>query len=89
MNRYRWKSRPDVAQLEQAIDQLRTVIIQLRRELTNKEDYAAKLELALHERLTRIDALTATVDSLRQQNRRLDKEAERLVEMVRLPPTQL
>ena len=40
----------------------------------------------LHERLDKINALTATIDQLREQNRKLDQENEHLVEMVRLPP---
>jgi hypothetical protein len=65
---------------------LRTVIVQLRHKLTNKEGYAAKLELVLHHRLARIDQLNATIDRLREQNRRLDEEADRLAEMIRFAP---
>ena len=64
--------------------QLRTVVIQLRRELTNKEGYAAKLELVVRQRSQTIDALRGTIDQLRAANARLDAEAERLCEMVRL-----
>jgi len=83
---FRWKARPDIAQLEHTVDQLRTVVIQLRRKLTNKEGYAAKLELVLRQRSERIDELTTTIDRLREQNRRLDEEADRLAEMVRFAP---
>jgi hypothetical protein len=40
----------------------------------------------LHQRLETIDELANTVAVLRDQNRRLDEEAERLAEMVRLSP---
>jgi hypothetical protein len=40
----------------------------------------------LHERLTKIDELTGTIDRLREQNRRLDEEAEHLAEMIRFAP---
>jgi septal ring factor EnvC (AmiA/AmiB activator) len=48
--------------------------VRLREQLTNKERYAAKLELLLRERLTRIDELNATIDRLREQNRRMTAE---------------
>jgi hypothetical protein len=78
-----WKFRPRQP-LERENDALRLVIIQLRREVSTKEGYAAKLELVLHQRLETIDALNGTVSRLREQNRRLDEEADRLAEMVRL-----
>ena len=80
----RWRSRPNVAKLEQNIDQLRTTVIKLRRDLTNKSGYAAKFEAVLRSRTERIDELANTVATLRDQNRRLDEEAERLAQMVRL-----
>ena len=79
---YRWRTRDDVAPLEHAIDQLRTENIRLRRDLTNKTGYAAKLELVL--RLTQtIDRLNDKLEQVRAQNRRLDAECEQLVELVR------
>ena len=81
---YRWRSRPDAAALERNVDELRTVIIQLRHELTNKTGYAATLELVLKQRTQTIDDLRGKLDRLRAVNARLDAEAERLCEMVRL-----
>jgi len=81
---YRWRSRPDAAALERNVDELRTVIIQLRHELTNKTGYAATLELVLKQRTQTIDDLRGKLDQLRAVNARLDAEAERLCEMVRL-----
>ena len=43
-------------------------------------------EYLLLERPNRIDELNGQIEPLRDQNRRLDAEAERLAEMVRLPP---
>jgi hypothetical protein len=83
---YKWRSRPDIGQLEQEIDALKTVVIRLRRELQNKQGANGRLKLLLRERLARIDELTGTIDRLRDQNRRLDEEADRLAEMVRLSP---
>jgi hypothetical protein len=70
--------------LEQENDALRTTIIQLRRKLTNKTGYAAKLELVLHQRMEHIDELANTIAVLRDQNRRLNEEADHLAELVRL-----
>ena len=80
-----WKSRR-LEPVERDNAALRMTIVQLRRELTNKESYAAKLELVLHQRSNTIDKLHGKIDQLREQNRRLDQENEHLVEMVRLPP---
>jgi septal ring factor EnvC (AmiA/AmiB activator) len=44
--------------------------------LSTKQTYAGRLEYLLHERLEKIDELTAQVDQLRQQNRRSDAEAK-------------
>jgi hypothetical protein len=81
---YRWRSRPNVAQLEHEIDALKVIVIRLRRELENKQGANGRLKLLLRERLTRIDELNGKLDQLRAANARLDAEAERLCEMVRL-----
>ena len=80
---YRWRTRPDIAQLEQNIDELRSVVIQLRHELGNKQRHVGQLKVLL-QRTERIDELANTIAVLRDQNRRLDEEAERLAQMVRL-----
>jgi hypothetical protein len=83
---YRWRSRPDAAAQERNIDQLRSVIIELRREVATKTQYASRLEFLLRERLTRIDVLTSKLEQARAANQRLDQECERLVAMVQLSP---
>ena len=65
-------------------DGLRTEIVRLRHDLTHKQGHVGRLEMLLCERSNRIDQLIGTIDRLRDQNRRLDAEAERLAEMVRL-----
>jgi hypothetical protein len=82
--RYRWRSRPDAAALERNVDELRTAIIALRRELENKQDANGRLKLLLRERLARIDELTSQIDQLRHQ--KLDQECEHLAEMVQQLP---
>ena len=59
-------------------------LIRLQEQLAAKTHHASNLEVLLRERLTRIDELANAVATLRDQNRRLDQECERLVEMVRL-----
>jgi hypothetical protein len=83
---YHWRTSPAVSVLEQAIDQLRTENIRLRRDLTNKTGYAGRLEVLLRSRTERIDELANTVATLRDQNRRLNEEADHLAEMVRMSP---
>jgi septal ring factor EnvC (AmiA/AmiB activator) len=60
--------------------------VRLNRELSDKQQYASRLEYLMRERSKRIDELTGTIDRLREQNRRLDAEADRLCELVRLSP---
>ena len=79
-----WKARP-LAPIERENDQLRMTICGLQRELETKQGTVGRLEVLLRERLTRIDALTAQVDQLRHQNKKLDQEAEHLAQMVAAP----
>jgi hypothetical protein len=44
------------------------------------------LEILVAERNACIDALHGRIDRLREQNRRLDEEADRLAEMIRFAP---
>lgn len=67
-------------------DTLKTEIIGLRHKLTAKQDHVQRLEYLLCARLTRIDALNNRIAQLRDQNKRLDEEAERLVAMMQLTP---
>ena len=77
-----WKQRAP-SNLERENDRLRTTICCLRRELENKGGHVARLKFLLGERLNKIDQLNATIDRLREQNRRLDAEAEHYAEMVK------
>jgi predicted RNase H-like nuclease (RuvC/YqgF family) len=83
---YRWRSHPNVSQLERNLDELRTTVIRLRHELTTKEGYAAKLELVVRQRSRTIDALRGQLERARAANELLDRECERLAEMVRFAP---
>jgi polyhydroxyalkanoate synthesis regulator phasin len=48
----------------------------LKREIENKVGHVQRLEALLCSRPQKMDELTAQVDQLRQQNRRLDAEAQ-------------
>ena len=69
-------------QLLKENDRLRTEIVRLRRELTNKQGHLGRLEYLLLERMERVDELNAKVDQLRHQNKKLDQEAEHLAAMI-------
>jgi predicted RNase H-like nuclease (RuvC/YqgF family) len=58
----------------------------LRREIENKEGAVGRLELLLHERLTKIDELNAKLEQSREQVRRLGLENEILTAMIAAPP---
>jgi hypothetical protein len=68
------------------VDRLKTVICCLRRELEIKQGAVGRLELLLHERLTKIDELNGKLEQSREQIRRLDLQNELLVEMLAAPP---
>ena len=79
---YHWRATPAVEQLERHIDELRTTVIRLHREVENKAGYAAKLELVLRQRTETIDALNARLEQSREQCRRLDAECENYFRML-------
>jgi chromosome segregation ATPase len=80
---FRWKTRRDIAPLEQTIDQLRMDNIQLRHDLGNKQRHVGQLKTLLHQRTERIDELANVIATLRDQNQRLDQECDHLAEMIR------
>jgi hypothetical protein len=73
---YRWRSRPDIAQLEHTIDRLQTELIKLRREVSDKEQFIGRLTFLCQERMTRIDDQRGTIEQLRATCQKLDAEAE-------------
>ena len=76
-------------EFQRQADSLKTQLVCLRSELAGKQGHVNRLEFLLCERSRRIDELNGKIDALRNQNRRLDAEAERLAEMVRLPPSSI
>src|SRR5262249_36879342 len=63
----RRRTRSSEVQLQREVDGLRTTICCLKRELETKQDYAAKLELLLHQRTETIDALNGKLEQSREQ----------------------
>jgi chromosome segregation ATPase len=57
-------------ELKRQLDTLQLQLVRLRTELTNKQQYAGRQEDLLRERMERIDELNATIERLREQNRR-------------------
>ena len=64
-------------QLKRENDALALKLLRANSELATKTRYASRLEFLLRQRLERIDELTAQVDQVRMQNRKLDAEADR------------
>ena len=73
-----------VLPLERQCETLKTENVCLHSKLRHQQDFVSRLKFLLSERLNKIDQLNATIDRLREQNRRLDAEAERYAEMVKL-----
>ena len=71
--------------LKRENDALALKLCRLQSELTSKQHYAERLEYLLHQRMERIDQLTAQVDQLRHQNKKLDAEAEHLAAIIAAP----
>ena len=80
---FRWKTRPDIAQLEQTVDQLRTELIRTRRQLTGKQQYIDRLKFLVQQRSTTIDDQRGKLEQSQAQIRQLDEEADHLAELVR------
>jgi septal ring factor EnvC (AmiA/AmiB activator) len=79
-----WPKRsPAAVQLKQHNAALALHLLRLREQLTNKEHCASGLEVLLRERLARIDELSATIDRLRDQNKKLNQENEHLAAMLK------
>jgi hypothetical protein len=78
-----WKPRA-LTDLQRQLDAAQLKLLKANAELEHKTQCVSRLEYLLHQRTEMIDALHGRIDQLREQNRRLDAEAERLAEMVRL-----
>jgi hypothetical protein len=72
-----------VLPLERQYEALKTENVCLHTELRHQQNFVSRLKFLLSERLNKIDQLNATIDRLREQNRRLDAEAEHYAEMVK------
>ena len=73
---FRWKARPDIADLERNLDELRTTIIRLRHQLHGKDQFINRLKFLVQERMTRIDDQRGRIEQLQERNQALDQKAE-------------
>jgi hypothetical protein len=80
----RRRARLNEIQLQRTNGALSSTVLELRRELTTKQQYASRLELLLRQRNERIDQLTAQDDQLRQHSRHADEGAEYMAAFVGL-----
>jgi hypothetical protein len=72
----------DATKLQREVEILSIKLLRANAELRMKTIYASRLEMLVHERCAMIDALHGRIDQLRQQNQKLDAEAEHLAQMV-------
>ena len=70
--------------LEQTVDQLRTELIKLRRQLNGKEQYIGRLQFLVQQRSNVIDDQRGKLEQSQAQIRQLDEEADHLAELVRM-----
>src|SRR5215469_16479598 len=82
----RWPSRRarlNEVQWQRTNGALSTTVLELRRELKTKQQYASRLEFLLHQRNERIDQLQGQVEQLRLKNNQ-SQEAEHMAMFVGL-----
>jgi len=70
--------------LEQTVDQLRTELIKLRRQLNGKEQYIGRLQFLVQQRSNVIDDQRGKLEQSQAQIRQLNDEADHLAELVRM-----
>ena len=80
-----WKPKP-VTDLQRQLNAAQLKLLKSNAELEHKTQCVSRLEILVAERNACIDALHGCIDRLREQNWRLDEEAERLAEMIRFAP---
>jgi chromosome segregation ATPase len=78
-----WKPKP-ITDLQRQFDAAQLKLLKVNAELEHKTQCVSRLEILVAERHAKIDELNGKLDQLRAANQRLDAEAERLAEMVRL-----
>jgi chromosome segregation ATPase len=75
-----------LSDLEREKHQLQMAVLNLRQQLSTKQQYAGGLEYLLRERLTKIDELNGKLEQSRERIKQLDAENEHLVDMIRIMP---
>jgi hypothetical protein len=72
--------------LQREVTTLQLKLLRTNSALQIKTRYAERLEFLLRERLTKIDELTGTIETLRQRNQKLNLENDCLTAMIAAPP---
>ena len=73
-------------ELERKVETLSIKLLRANAELRMKTIYASRLEMLVAKRSEMIDQLHHRIDQLRDQNKKLEIEAEHYADMVRLLP---
>jgi hypothetical protein len=84
-----WKSfepRINPRKLRAENSRLTVALARTQEQLQVSERLRKGMAVVLNTRSTRISNLNAKIEQLREQNRQLDQEADRLVEMMKLVP---
>jgi hypothetical protein len=78
--------RLDAIKLRREVEVLAIKLLKANAELRMKTIYASRLEVLVQERCAMIDALHSRIDQLRDQNKKLESEAEHYADMLRIMP---
>jgi len=82
----RHRSSAHELELERKAETLSIKLLRANAELRMKTIYASRLEMLVAKRSEMIDQLHHRIDQLRDQNKKLEIEAEHYADMVRLLP---
>ena len=82
----RHRSSAHELELERKVETLSIKLLKVNAELRMKTIYASRLEIQVAERSEMIDQLHHRIDQLRDQNKKLEIEADHLADMVRIMP---
>ena len=82
----RHRSSSHELQLQRRCETLSIKLLKANAELRMKTIYASRLEVLVQERCAMIDALHGRIDQLRDQNKKLEIEAEHYADTMRIMP---
>jgi len=79
-------ARLDATKLQREVETLSVKLLKANAELRTKVVYCQRLETLVQERCAMIDALHSRIDRLRDQNKKLEIEAQHYPDMIRIMP---